>query len=97
MDEMRIRDLGVIDDAVVELAPGFTAGTGEAGGGKTVVGTSRGLLLGGRADPGLVRHGTGRAVVQGPLERPADSRLAAGAIGEGAERSDGALLGSGKV
>ncbi len=71
---MRIRDLGVIDDAVVELAPGFTAVTGETGAGKTMVVTSLGLLLGGRADPGLVRNGTGRAVVEGRLDCPPTPR-----------------------
>ena len=89
---MRIRDLGVIDDAVVELAPGFTAVTGETGAGKTMVVTSLGLLLGGRADPGLVRHGAGRAVVEGRLELPADSPVAARAVEAGAELDDGALL-----
>ena len=29
LEEMRIRALGVIDDAVVELSPGFTAVPGE--------------------------------------------------------------------
>lgn len=46
LEEMRIRSLGVIDDAVVELSPGFTAVTGETGAGKTMVVTSLGLLLG---------------------------------------------------
>ncbi|MGW0415308.1 AAA family ATPase, partial [Streptomyces collinus] len=71
LEEMRIRSLGVIDDAVVELSPGFTAVTGETGAGKTMVVTSLGLLLGGRADPALVRLGADRAVVEG--------RIAAGA------------------
>ncbi|MEU0736077.1 AAA family ATPase, partial [Streptomyces lavendulocolor] len=62
---MRIRSLGVIDDAVVELSPGFTAVTGETGAGKTMVVTSLGLLLGGRADPALVRIGSPSAVVEG--------------------------------
>ncbi|MGW2547177.1 AAA family ATPase, partial [Kitasatospora sp. NPDC001574] len=89
---MRIRDLGVIDDAVVELAPGFTAVTGETGAGKTMVVTSLGLLLGGRADPGLVRNGAGRAVVEGRLELPEGSPAAARALEAGAELDDGALL-----
>ncbi|MFE6056332.1 DNA repair protein RecN [Kitasatospora sp. NPDC056446] len=89
---MRIRDLGVIDDAVVELAPGFTAVTGETGAGKTMVVTSLGLLLGGRADPGLVRNGAGRAVVEGRLELPPGSPVAARAVEAGAELDDGALL-----
>lgn len=64
---MRIRSLGVIDDAVVELSPGFTAVTGETGAGKTMVVTSLGLLLGGRADPALVRIGAKSAVVEGRI------------------------------
>ncbi|TWF97193.1 DNA repair protein RecN [Kitasatospora viridis] len=89
---MRIRDLGVIDDAVVELAPGFTVVTGETGAGKTMVVTSLGLLLGGRADPGLVRGGAERAVVEGRLDLPAGSPAAARAAEAGAELDDGALL-----
>ncbi|WP_344638281.1 DNA repair protein RecN [Kitasatospora cystarginea] len=89
---MRIRDLGVIDDAVVELAPGFTAVTGETGAGKTMVVTSLGLLLGGRADPALVRGGSDRAVVEGRIELPAGSPVAARALEAGAELDDGALL-----
>lgn len=89
---MRIRDLGVIDDAVVELAPGFTVVTGETGAGKTMVVTSLGLLLGGRADPGLVRSGAARAVVEGRLALPAGSPAAVRALEAGAELDDGALL-----
>ncbi|NUU20388.1 MAG: AAA family ATPase, partial [Streptomycetaceae bacterium] len=65
LEEMRIQGLGVIDDAVVELASGFTVVTGETGAGKTMVVTGLGLLFGGRADAGLVRTGQGRAVVEG--------------------------------
>ncbi|MER5865263.1 DNA repair protein RecN [Kitasatospora sp. NPDC002040] len=89
---MRIRDLGVIDDAVVELAPGFTAVTGETGAGKTMVVTSLGLLLGGRADPALVRRGADRAVVEGRLSLPPGSAVLERAVEAGAELDDGALL-----
>ncbi|KRB71276.1 DNA repair protein RecN [Kitasatospora sp. Root187] len=92
LDEMRIRDLGVIDDAVVELAPGFTAVTGETGAGKTMVVTSLGLLLGGRADPALVRRGADRAVVEGRLSLPPGSPVLQRALEAGAELDDGALL-----
>ena len=77
---------------MVELAPGLTVVTGETGAGKTMVVTSLGLLLGGRADPGLVRGGAGRAVVEGRLELPADSPVALRAVEAGAELDDGALL-----
>ncbi|MFI2212606.1 DNA repair protein RecN [Streptomyces sp. NPDC020141] len=92
LEEMRIRSLGVIDDAVVELSPGFTAVTGETGAGKTMVVTSLGLLLGGRADPALVRIGAKSAVVEGRVGVPAGAPAALRAEEAGAELDDGTLL-----
>ncbi|MEW2133612.1 DNA repair protein RecN [Streptomyces sp. NPDC005435] len=92
LEEMRIQSLGVIDDAVVELSPGFTAVTGETGAGKTMVVTSLGLLLGGRADPALVRLGAGKAVVEGRIAVPAGASAVVRAEEAGAELDDGALL-----
>jgi DNA repair protein RecN (Recombination protein N) len=92
LEEMRIRSLGVIDDAVVELSPGFTAVTGETGAGKTMVVTSLGLLLGGRADPALVRLGAKAAVVEGRLTVRPGGPAALRAEEAGAELDDGALL-----
>src|ERR1700746_3750066 len=89
---MRLRDLGGIDDALVWLAPGLPVVTGETGAGKTMVVTSLGLLLGGRADPALVRGGAERAVVEGRLDLPAGSPAAARALEAGAELDEGALL-----
>ncbi|MBK3526093.1 MULTISPECIES: DNA repair protein RecN [Streptomyces] len=92
LEEMRIRSLGVIDDAVVELSPGFTAVTGETGAGKTMVVTSLGLLLGGRADPALVRIGAEKAVVEGRIAVPPSAAAVVRAEEAGAELDDGALL-----
>jgi DNA repair protein RecN (Recombination protein N) len=92
LEEMRIRSLGVIEDAVVELSPGFTAVTGETGAGKTMVVTSLGLLLGGRADPALVRIGADKAVVEGRISLRPDARAAVRAEEAGAELDDGTLL-----
>lgn len=63
--EISIRDLGVIKSATLTLTPGFTAVTGETGAGKTMVVTALGLLLGDRADSGVVRHAAERAQVSG--------------------------------
>jgi DNA repair protein RecN (Recombination protein N) len=63
--ELRITDLGVINDATISLHPGLTVVTGETGAGKTMIVTGLGLLLGGRADPRSVRRGSGRARVEG--------------------------------
>jgi DNA repair protein RecN (Recombination protein N) len=92
LEEMRIRSLGVIEDAVVELSPGFTAVTGETGAGKTMVVTSLGLLLGGRADPALVRIGQKQALVEGRITLDPGARALVRAEEAGAELDDGALL-----
>jgi DNA repair protein RecN (Recombination protein N) len=63
--ELRIADLGVINDAAISLHPGLTVVTGETGAGKTMIVTGLGLLLGARADPGSVRRGSDRARVEG--------------------------------
>ncbi|MET0976314.1 MAG: DNA repair protein RecN [Leifsonia sp.] len=65
IEELGIRDLGVIADATLPLGPGFTAVTGETGAGKTMVVTALGLLLGARADAGAVRAGQPEARVDG--------------------------------
>ena len=45
IEEMRLRDLGVIADATLPIGRGFTAITGETGAGKTMVVTGPGLWL----------------------------------------------------
>ncbi|MDP9027884.1 MAG: DNA repair protein RecN, partial [Actinomycetota bacterium] len=68
IEEISIRDLGVIGEARLPLGPGFTALTGETGAGKTMVVTALGLVLGERADAGAVRLGSAQAVVEGVWE-----------------------------
>src|SRR5690606_7103062 len=76
IEEMRMQGLGVIDDAVLPLGPGFTAITGETGAGKTMVVTGLGLLLGQRADSGAVRAGANQASVAGVWIVPAEGAIA---------------------
>jgi DNA repair protein RecN (Recombination protein N) len=92
LEEMRIRGLGVIDDAVLELSAGLTVVTGETGAGKTMVVQGLALLFGGRADAGRVRPGVDRAVVEGRLVLAADSAAVQRAIDAGAELDAGELL-----
>jgi DNA repair protein RecN (Recombination protein N) len=65
IEEISIRNLGVIGEARLPLGPGFTALTGETGAGKTMVVTALGLLLGQRADSAAIRSGSPQAVVEG--------------------------------
>jgi DNA repair protein RecN (Recombination protein N) len=63
--ELRVKELGVIADLSLVLGPGLIALTGETGAGKTLVVEAIELLLGGRADPVLVRPGAPEAVIEG--------------------------------
>lgn len=66
--ELHIESLGVIDSLTVPFGPGLTALTGETGAGKTMLVEALALLLGGRADAGVVRHGCAEARVEGRFE-----------------------------
>jgi DNA repair protein RecN (Recombination protein N) len=70
--ELAVRDLGVIAELRLVLGPGMTALTGETGAGKTLVVDAIELLVGGRADPVLVRTGADEAWVEGRFVRPTD-------------------------
>ncbi|SNV21370.1 Recombination protein N [Dermatophilus congolensis] len=65
LDRIRIRDLGVIDDAEVDLAPGLNVLTGETGAGKTMVVSGLNLLLGARGDAAVVRTNATTAWIEG--------------------------------
>lgn len=67
IQELHIRDLGVIREARLAFKPGFNAITGETGAGKTMVLTALGLLLGQRADAGSVRTGQAQTLVEGRI------------------------------
>jgi DNA repair protein RecN (Recombination protein N) len=92
LEELHIMGLGVIDDAVLPLARGFTVVTGETGAGKTMVLEGIHLLAGGRADSGKVRIQAPRALIEGRLLLPEDSPAAQRAVDAGAEYDDDALL-----
>ncbi|MGV9307432.1 DNA repair protein RecN [Nonomuraea sp. NPDC003727] len=92
VEEVRIQGLGVIDEAVLELSPGFNVVTGETGAGKTMVVTGLGLLFGGRADPSRVRPGADKAMVEGTLVVETGGRVAQQVEDVGGEVEDGELI-----
>ena len=89
---MRIDGLGVIDEATLELDPGFTVVTGETGAGKTMVVTGLHLLCGGRAEVSRVRSGAAKAVVEGRFTAPPGSAAAKVAGEAGGEPDDDGTL-----
>ena len=68
--ELHIRNLGVIDSVTLQFGKGFTAFTGETGAGKTMIIEAINLLVGGRAEAGMVRHGHDEARVDGRFIDP---------------------------
>jgi DNA repair protein RecN (Recombination protein N) len=74
LQELRVENLLLIEQAQLRLAPGLNVLTGETGAGKTVLAHALDLLLGGRARPGIVRPGAGEAYVEGIFDLPDDLR-----------------------
>ena len=58
LDELRVQNVALIEDASLAPAPGLTVLTGETGAGKTALLSSIKLLVGERADASAVREGT---------------------------------------
>ncbi|HVF75472.1 MAG TPA: AAA family ATPase [Acidimicrobiales bacterium] len=80
LSELRVRDLGVIADVHLLFEAGMTALTGETGAGKTLLVEAIELLLGGRADPVLVRPGAAEAWVEGRFVTGDDEVVLARAV-----------------
>ncbi|NDD61181.1 MAG: hypothetical protein EBZ46_02905 [Actinobacteria bacterium] len=63
--ELRIEQLGVIDEVTVVFGDGLTVLTGETGAGKTMIVEAINLLVGQRADASMVRAGADELRVEG--------------------------------
>jgi len=70
LQELRVENLLLIEQAELRLAAGLNVITGETGAGKTVLAHALDLLLGGRARPGIVRPGASEAYVEGIFDLP---------------------------
>ena len=60
LEEIHIKNIGVITGAALEFSRGLTVLTGETGAGKTMVLTALNLVLGGKTESTLVRSGEDR-------------------------------------
>src|SRR5947199_10064284 len=61
---LRIKNLALVEDLEWEIAPGFTAITGETGAGKSIIIGALQLLIGERGDKSLVRTGAEMCTVE---------------------------------
>ena len=92
IEEIFIRDLGVIREARLQFSKGLTAITGETGAGKTMVLTGLGLLLGERADSTAVRQGCSETYVEGRWQLEGDSLVNTRVSEAGGEITDNELI-----
>ena len=67
IDELRVRNVALIEDATIRPAAGLTVLTGETGTGKSALLSSLKLLMGERADAGAIREGADGLEVDGRL------------------------------
>ncbi len=74
IEEIHIRDLGIITDARLPLQPGLSVLTGETGAGKTMVVTALGMLLGARSDAASVRQGAKSALAEAIVRLPQEHK-----------------------
>jgi DNA repair protein RecN (Recombination protein N) len=73
--ELRIRNLAVVEDAVIRFGPGLNAMTGSTGAGKSIVLAAVELLSGARARRSLIRAGAESLVVEGAFSIEPGARI----------------------
>ena len=71
IESLHLQDFVIVEQADIDFAPGFSVLTGETGAGKSILLDALGLVLGGRADAGVVREGRARADLAARFRSPA--------------------------
>nr|MCU0869704.1 DNA repair protein RecN [Burkholderiales bacterium] len=87
-----IADFVLVDRLSLEVPHGFSTFTGETGAGKSILVDALALLLGGRADAGIVREGAARAEVAGTFDAAGLTALQAWCDAQGCPVDDGVVV-----
>ena len=77
INDLRIQNIGVIEDVSLEMSAGFTVLTGETGAGKTMILTAFQMVIGEKVDNNLVRANEKTAVVEAFIQVPDDINIRA--------------------
>ncbi len=76
LTELRIENFAIIDQLELHFQPGLITFTGETGAGKSIILDAIAAVIGGRADPTLIRAGAERALVEASFRLPAEGQAA---------------------
>ena len=77
---LHIKNIGIIDDLVIDLNKGLNVLTGETGAGKTLIVDSLGIIAGGRFSKEMIRKGQNMSFVELSLYMPENENAIDGSI-----------------
>ena len=77
---LHIKNIGIIEDLVIDFNEGFNVLTGETGAGKTLIIGALGIIAGGRFSKDMIRNGEKYSFVEASIFCPANSEAVDGNI-----------------
>ena len=89
---LTIRDFVIVDTLELDFEAGFGALTGETGAGKSILLDALGLVMGDRAESGVVRAGQARAEMSAEFDLPDTPALHAWLDAQAIDAEDGGVL-----
>jgi DNA repair protein RecN (Recombination protein N) len=73
--DLRIQNIGIIEEVTLEMSPGFTVLTGETGAGKTMILTAFQMVCGEKIDSNMIRTNEKNAIIEAFIKVPADKEI----------------------
>ena len=77
---LHIKNIGIIEDLVIDFNEGFNVLTGETGAGKTLIIGALGIIAGGRFSKDMIRNGEKYSFIEASIFCPEDDRAIEGNI-----------------
>jgi DNA repair protein RecN (Recombination protein N) len=92
LQELRIRNLAIIDKLEIDFSNGLNVMTGETGAGKSIIVDALELVLGGRASAELIRTNADEAVVEAGFDIEGNNKIADLMSSFGIENDDSQII-----